>query len=163
MAPEKEKRKQLAVALSAERRNQLEAISAEAGHSVAEEIRQRLERTFQDDAVEAVTRELCEGIVNIAAQIRLDFGVEWHFVPRSHETFATAIAERIAAYAPPQSYAGAVTDLLTFVPDGAPETIGRLRERDDRRAHSYEHLSARQQRRAGRFERRVTKHGGEDE
>jgi hypothetical protein len=120
---------------------------------LSDEIRDRLERTFKEDAIDAVTRELRDGLTNIAANLALDFGAQWHASPRAHEAFAAAIAQRVAAYAPPPRDGVGASDL--FGPADPPETIGRLRERDDQRTHGYEHLGSAQKSKTARLLRHI--------
>ncbi len=131
--------------------------------SLSEEIRDRLERTFKEDAIDPVTRELCEGLVNVSELLRDDFGEEWHAWPPAHQTFAAAIAQRIAGYAPPPGVMmDAASNLLG--PNYPPETLGRIRERDDQRAHTYRHLADAQKRTAVGFTGHVrTKKENKDE
>jgi hypothetical protein len=115
---------------------------------LSDEIRERLERTFKYDEVDPVTRELVEGLINIAALLRIDFGVEWHAWPPAMQAFAEAVKERVVAYRLPPGIltgAGAAAEMLR---DEPPETIGRMRERDDQRAHPYKHLADAQKRRS---------------
>lgn len=109
---------------------------------LSDEIRDRLERTFAEELIDAATRELREFLANIAADVRADFGCEWHVAPRAHEAFAAAVAHRIAAYAAAVGEVGSADDLLHLGPDEPPAVIGRLRERDDRRTHDYPQLRA---------------------
>jgi len=115
---------------------------------VSEEIRRRLALTFEQDAADPITRELHAGLANIATQLKQDFGTEWHTMQRPYEAFVAAVVQRLANYKPPQREEVAATDLLFAGPDGPPETIGRLRESDDRRAHPYPHLEVAQRRRS---------------
>lgn len=105
---------------------------------LSDEIRDRLERTFKEDAIDAVTRELRDGLVNIAERLRADYG-EWHKSPMAYQAFNAAMIQRIAQYEPPPEPEGAASDLF-----GRSDTIGRLREHDDRRSHSYPHLETAQ-------------------
>jgi hypothetical protein len=110
------------------------------GRGVSEEIRDRLQRAFAEDELNFVTRELRDGIANIAKLLRQDFGTEWHTSRAAHEAFAAALAQRIAAYAPPaEAPIDADSEIL-----GAPDIIGRMRERDDRGLHTsrYRYLTA---------------------
>jgi hypothetical protein len=120
------------------------------GRGVSDQIRERLERTFAEDDLDAATRELRDGLVNIAARVRADFGCEWHMMPRAHQAFVAAVAQRVGGYAPLPNESPAASDLMYFGPDDAPETIGRMRERDDQRAHDYQHLKTAQERTARR-------------
>jgi hypothetical protein len=110
-----------------------------AGRGISEEVRDRLQRTFAEDELDAVTRELRDGIINIVKLLGHDFGAEWHTSPAAHEALAAALAQRIAAYAPAP---GAPVDAAVEMPGDPPDIIGRMRERDDRRAHAYRHLTA---------------------
>jgi hypothetical protein len=124
---------------------------------LSDEIRSRLDRTFKYEALDPVTRELAEGLVNIATLLRFDFETEWHAWPLAFQAFSTAIKERIAAYAPAvgvMAGSGAARDMLR---DEPPETLGRMRERDDRRAHAYKHLAEAQKRKSAGFAKHVKK------
>jgi hypothetical protein len=111
--------------------------------AVSEEIRRRIARTFEQDAADPVMRELCNGISRIADKLRQDFGADWHASPRAHQAFVAAVAQRIAQYTPPTGTESAArSDLVgTVGVDDPPETIGRLRERDDRRRHQLPYSS----------------------
>lgn len=117
-------------------------------HGLSDEIRERLERTFKYDQVDPITRELVEGIINIAALLRLDFETEWHAWPPPFEAFMEAIKQRAAEYAPPLDIPGDPGAAIEMLREESPETIGRMRERDDRRAHAYKHLAEAQKRRS---------------
>ena len=56
----------MGVALPDDLREQLQRAADAAGHSVAAEIRQRVERTFSEDAIDPVMRELIAGILTTA-------------------------------------------------------------------------------------------------
>jgi hypothetical protein len=127
----------------------LERLSA-SDRGVSDQIRERLERTFAEDDLDSVTRELRDGLVRLAARLRSDFGSDWHASPWAHKAFVAAIVQRLAGYAPPERPSLAVDAL--FDP---PETIGRLRERDDQRAHDYPQLKALQQREMARLMKRA--------
>jgi hypothetical protein len=124
---------------------------------VSEEIRRRIALTFEQDSIDPVTRELRDGLVDIAKLLRQDYAVEWYTWPPAYQAFAAAMAKRIAEYAPPPGIlasAGATKDMLR---EESPETIGRMRERDDRRAHAYKHLAEAQKRRSAGFTKHVKK------
>jgi hypothetical protein len=114
---------------------------------LSDEIRERLERTFKYDDVDPVTRELVEGLINIAALLRVDYRAEWHTWPRAYEAFSAAVAQRLVGYAPPP---GVMTDAASEMlgANDSPDTVGRMRERDDQRTHAYQHLTAAQVRKA---------------
>jgi hypothetical protein len=119
---------------------------------LSDEIRDRLERTFKEDALDASTRELRDALVNIAAKLRVDYyGREWHQMPQAHDAFVAAIIERLREYAPPPHESGPtglVGASALFGLGEPPEIIGKIRERDDRREHSYPQLEAAQSRRS---------------
>jgi len=148
-----------AVVLSPEVRDKLK----QSERGLSEEIRERIERTFKYDEVDPVTRELVEGLINIAALLRIDFGAQWHRWPRAYEAFAAAAAQRLAGYALPQGIVADTTSEMVTEND-LPETVGRMRERDDQRARVYQHLVAAQKRKAVGFTERVcTEKEGKDE
>ena len=133
------------------------------GRGISDQIRERLERTFAEDDLDGITREFRDGLVNIADLVRADFGCEWHMKPRAHQACAAALAQRIAEYAPPPNEGVGASDL--FGP-GDPETGGRMRERDDQRAHDYQHLKTAQKvrttRTAARLARLIKTKKGDD-
>jgi hypothetical protein len=141
-APESAERKVVGVRLDDEILDRLER----GGGSLSDEIRERLKRTFTEDDLATATRELRDALVHLAAKLRADYGNrEWWESAYAHEAFVAAVMQRLAEYAPtpPSQKGGAVSDL--FDP---PDMIGRLRERDDRREHSYPQLEAAQKRRS---------------
>ncbi len=150
--PLEKKQRQLAVALPEETRSHLEKAAAASGQSIAEEIRRRIDTTIASEAIDPVTRELRDGLLNIAALLRSDFAADWHTSWWAHKAFVAAIIQRLAEYQPPERQSAAVNAL--FDP---PETIGRLRERDDRRTHDYPQLKAAQQRKGRRLSARHIK------
>jgi hypothetical protein len=84
------RQKQLAVSVSDHQRAALEAASAKAGVSVAEEIRQRLNRTlYEDETFDEPTRELAEDIRRLAHEITAQAGSIT--LPRVLEALAEAI------------------------------------------------------------------------
>jgi hypothetical protein len=120
--PLDKKQRQLAIALRPEIRNWVEGAASAAGHSLAEEIRQRLERTFAEDGVDKPTRELVEAVKWIAEEVNRQSEVEsWSVVPRAHEALAAALQTWMNLITPPSR--GAVSDDL-FGP-GDPPTLGR--------------------------------------
>lgn len=56
------KPKQIGVLLSDDTRKRLETAAAAGGHSIAEEIRQRLERTFEEESLDPKMRKLMNAI-----------------------------------------------------------------------------------------------------
>jgi hypothetical protein len=141
--------KKLQVGLPDDLRGQLDAAADKSGNSLGEEIRQRLERTIEQDAIDPVTRELLAGIVNLAAAVQTDIGATWHAHQEVHAVFAAAIAQRLAALkpvhkSPEGAFIALVRDLMGEAAASqlqeAPDAVGSTIERSDRRTHSYEHL-----------------------
>jgi hypothetical protein len=157
--PLEKKQRQLTVALPPEVRSRLEAVATASGHSIAEEIRRRIDQTIAWEAVDPVTRELLRGIKNLSNQMRTDFGVDWHANPKTHEAFVSAVYERVMAYEPPAPKPGAAAfdlGLVEVKPGDSTHLIGRMRERDDRRLGDYKYLQEVQHRR-GRWTSRSVK------
>src|SRR5260370_32099474 len=67
---------------------------------VSGEIRARIERTFTEDEIDAPTLELRDFLVDIAAQLRDDYGTDWHKAPRAYQAFVAAIIEQLRPYEP---------------------------------------------------------------
>ncbi len=65
---------QLKISLSDEIRDQLDAASAKAEHSLGEEIRRRLQTSFDDEALDPETRRLAAAIGNLAVLVKLQTG-----------------------------------------------------------------------------------------
>jgi hypothetical protein len=148
-------KQQLKVSLDPDLRNQLEEASAKAGHSLGQEIRSRLARSFiADAAFDPITRELTEGIANLAAAVHTDLGAQWHSFPAIHEIFAAVVRQRIAAYKP-QPNPGAEAAVLALLGKTgaaqlaqAPDVLGSAIERADQRIHLYEELQSVQRRKS---------------
>jgi hypothetical protein len=144
--------RQVNVSLPDDLRAKLDAVVAKSGNSLGEEIRQRLERTIEQDAVDPVTRELLAGIVNLAATVQADLCTAWHSHQEVHGAFAAAIAQRLAAYQPLPKSPEEIFDLLRATGLGdlaasavrlalqSPSASGAVIERADQRTHTYEHL-----------------------
>jgi hypothetical protein len=122
--------------------------AAKNGRTIAAEIEHRLARTFAEDAFDPLTRELASGVVNLAADVQRDLGAPWHEYGEVHSVFAAALAERLAAYKPTRqtsAFAQLARDMgfsgsaASQLPQ-APDVLGAMIERADRRAHSYQHL-----------------------
>jgi hypothetical protein len=85
-------KKQLNVALSDGLRAQLDAASREAGRSIAEEVRQRLERSFfGDDHMDQKTRDLAVAVGRFARLLEHDRGSAWHADPTTHAALGELI------------------------------------------------------------------------
>src|ERR1019366_7056752 len=97
---------------------------------VSEEIRHRLQRTFDDEKIAAPTRQLLADIVQLAEQVELDQGVDWYLSDRAQEVFAVAVLARVKAFrtSPPG------IDIIRDPNDQRdPFTIGQTIEWLDRR------------------------------
>jgi hypothetical protein len=167
-----EVKRQIGVALSDDFRDRLEKAAEAAGHSIGEEIRQRLEQTFVQERIDPVTRELIEGILNIAELVAVDLGYPWHAGSGAHSALSAAIAQRIDGYKPqggdPRRV---VSEIFGHGISGEDaEAAGRTHERHDRRSHTYQHLQAAQDAQAkaarsrlARAARHMRKKDGNDE
>jgi hypothetical protein len=91
---------QLKVGLPDHLRSKLETAVEETSQSLGEEIRQRLERTFDEDRLPATTRKLIADIVELAEDVEIDQFAQWFLSPRAQEIFAVAVVARIKAYLP---------------------------------------------------------------
>jgi hypothetical protein len=63
------RQKQIAVSLGEEQRAELEAAAAQAGRGVAEEVRARLNRTFDEDRLDEGVREFADEIRKLAQNV----------------------------------------------------------------------------------------------
>jgi hypothetical protein len=75
-------------------RTWLEESSAAAGHSLAEEIRQRLGTSWRFDR-DLPTRFLAEEIFLLAQEVKRETGDHWHESERAKATFVAAVADHI--------------------------------------------------------------------
>jgi hypothetical protein len=90
------RKRQLGVALDDRLREQLDALAAQGGRSIADEIRQRVERTLEQDAIEAPTRTLMAAIERLAVLVGRQTGRPWHSHPVATRVLCHAIAARLA-------------------------------------------------------------------
>jgi hypothetical protein len=158
--------KQLKVSLPDDLRDQLEKASGKAGHSLGEEVRGRLERSFAEDAaLDPITRELVAGIINLATAVQADLGAQWHTFPAVHKVFTAAVAQRIGGYKPRTNpgLGAATLDLLGKVGaaqvEQAPDAVGGTIERADQRVHSYEQLQSALRSRMAQLAKHIRKDG----
>jgi hypothetical protein len=86
---------QLKITMPDELRAQLDQASAKSSLSVAEEIRSRVERTFQEEAADPPTRELMDAVQKIAELVKLQTGRPWHEDDRAATLFHHAIIHRL--------------------------------------------------------------------
>src|SRR5215470_8246995 len=91
MASRGSQQKQIGVALSEAVRDALETAASNAGHSIAEEIRQRIERTFVEDAVAPETRKLTTAINLLADLIEAQTKHKWFENPAATSVMKHAI------------------------------------------------------------------------
>jgi len=122
---------QLKFLLSENLRLKLDRASQKSGHSLAEEIRNRLEDSFEFET-DPRTFELIQDLVLLAHEVKVDIGDNWHANERSRAVFAATIADQIQSYR-----ARSEPFKKDTAPDAseAPETtIGRAIARAFRRA-----------------------------
>jgi hypothetical protein len=72
----------------------LEESSSAAGHSLAEEIRQRLGDSWRFDR-DRPTRFLAEDIFLLAQEVKKEIGDHWHESERAKATFVAAVTDHI--------------------------------------------------------------------
>src|SRR5262249_56862085 len=124
--PRGESKKQMGVALPDYLGGKWAAASAAADVSIAEEIRRRLETSFENDARDDQTRGLVSAAIWIARDITAQgAGAYWHATQKGRQAVAAGIRLYIETMLPPLQ-AGAGEDL--FGPDD-PETLGRASAR----------------------------------
>ena len=121
------RKRQLNVALEDETREQLEKAAAQTGRTLANEIRHRVQQTFQEEReFDAVTRMLGRDIMRLAAEVDLTSEGRWYEHQTAHAAVVAAIAAWLELIKPPR---GAVTALLSepSTQQGLddPETLGR--------------------------------------
>jgi hypothetical protein len=116
---------------------------------LSDEIRDRLERTFREDGLDPVTRELCAIITELAGQLGHDYGRPWHQSLNTFRAFNVALGAVLGEFVP---------DAVPGEPEPPmqPESVGHLRVQDMRRWHSYPHLEAAAKRKAERLARAST-------
>jgi hypothetical protein len=94
------KAKQLPVSLTPHLRRQLEAASKASGVSLGEEVRRRLFRSFSDDTIDPITRDLARAVIGFAHDVQRETGRSWHEHPASNRTLRNAITARLARLKP---------------------------------------------------------------
>jgi hypothetical protein len=92
------------VALGDEMRQQLEKAAEASGASVAEEIRRRVARTFEEDAkaatIDEATRNLHGKIADLAEEVELETAGAWHAHPGSFAVFRRGVLWLLAQLKP---------------------------------------------------------------
>jgi hypothetical protein len=103
------------------------------GKGVSEEIRDRLVTSLLDSARPAETQMLVAEIVQLADEVRRDFGTEWHTDLNAYKALVAAIVDQLATKEP-KEVSGAVPALFGRAnQDDSPEVIGRALARKYRR------------------------------
>jgi hypothetical protein len=125
--------KQLKVNLPSELRGPLEAASAKAARSLAEEIRERLARSLLEDEADQKTRMLIAEFSQLAEEVRRDFGTPWHADMNAHAALVAAVEDQLA-FRKPKEVSAAVPALFGRANiNDPPEAIGRALARRYRR------------------------------
>jgi hypothetical protein len=119
---ENEPKRQMGVALPADLRQKLEAASEAADHSIAEEIRVRLERSFEGDQQ---TRIMADAVALIAAEVEKETGAVWHKHAGSWEMFAEALVTRLDLFKKPSGTTKFGDRPHQSVPENDPKFLGR--------------------------------------
>lgn len=109
---------------------------------LSDEIRDRLERTFQEDAIDPVTRELCAMVVDLGRQLWVDYERQWHQSHRAYRAFRAGLKDLLDQFEPV-----AAPDEPAPLGNPQPQTIGWLRAQDIRRSGLYPHMDAASKRR----------------
>lgn len=118
--PVEKKQRQFPVALPDEVRERLEAAAKASERSLAEEIRRRLNKSFEADTHDEQTRDLAYAVIWMAEELGRQTGRPWHSTRKSRSALAVAIEHWLEISGPQES--AAVSDL--FGPDDPP-TLGR--------------------------------------
>jgi hypothetical protein len=115
------RKRQLGVALDDQVRSLLENLASKSDRSIADEIRNRIERTIDQDLFDPATRKLGLAIMELARGIQENSGCRWYEQPKAHEALAEGVATLLDGLKPPAS---APTE-DQWGPDD-PRTVGRL-------------------------------------
>jgi hypothetical protein len=123
--PLEKKQRQLAVALPAEIRDRLQMAADTAGHSLAEEIRRRIERTLREDALGPDLRELLADVAWLAYEIDRQVGISssWCALPKANDALAEALRARLQMLKPKRI--GTVPGASDLMGPDDPPTLGR--------------------------------------
>src|SRR5258708_2178379 len=124
--------KQLKVSLPDDLRIKLEEASAAADHSLAEEIRVRLERTFATDAtifaLDPKTRWLSDFVIRFAAEVKRETGAAWHEHLLAHGAFKSGLIARLIRLLDPKDWPALPPLARTPITSNDPATIGETLE-----------------------------------
>jgi hypothetical protein len=125
----------LKIVLPQEIRAQLDKAVAKSGNSLGEEIRVRLQKSFDDDQHDDQTRELAADIVALAEDVKHHKRFSWHGHEKAREAFFEAIKDWLAGLKPPRDLRSktvpGASDLMWG--DDDPATLGRSIARARRR------------------------------
>jgi hypothetical protein len=102
--------KKLQISLPDDLRDRLDAVIAKSGNSLGEEIRQRLERSLNQD-VDPKTGQLLDGIRDLAGLTLADTGHAWHKHPAASRILYLEIRARLSRF-----WGGSIED-ATFKPN----------------------------------------------
>jgi Arc-like DNA binding domain len=116
--PLEKKQRQLAVALPDDVRERLEAAVEKSGRSLAEEIRRRLNESFEADAHDDLTRDFAYAGIWMAEELGRQADAPWHSSRKGCEALVVAIKLFLEGVAPGKN----ASDPLAA--DDAP-TLGR--------------------------------------
>jgi plasmid stability protein len=92
--------KQLKVGLPDYLREELERAAATSGKSLADEVRVRLEASFESEGSDPETRALAAAVDNLAKLVRLQTGHKWHKHAAANRIMRYAITGRLARLQP---------------------------------------------------------------
>jgi len=104
--PAKHKQRQIAVALPPTFRERLEQAASASDHSIAEEVRQRLEQSFGAERLEQATRDLLLTIQSVAKLVLSETGYDWFAHPHAWEVFRHAINVHLDRLRPTEAVTG---------------------------------------------------------
>ena len=91
---------QTGVVLTSDLRTQLAAAAQAADHSVSQEIRNRLQRTFDEDKFDAPTLKLAAAIRDLSTLVSIQTRHNWHSHPAAARVLRYAITARLARLKP---------------------------------------------------------------
>jgi hypothetical protein len=116
---------QLKVTIDEDLRARLDAVSAESGDSLAEEIRERLEQVLRDEIdFDERTRELGRNVMRLARLIERHAQVPWHDHGAARTAFVFAFARYIEGYTPRPDGPGKLAPAMSG--PGQAEAVGRV-------------------------------------
>jgi hypothetical protein len=118
---------QLKVSLGDDLRDYIETASAKAGHSLGEEIRQRLLASIADDHTDGPTRWLMLSVRGLAGKLKTDTGQDWHSHAGANRALRHALTALLERLRPKDKEAVFTADELPatrLVSSTDPEAIG---------------------------------------